>query len=629
MVANQTLDELVTSAASHLMGVTATTLRDVYVELLRELVGHFDVDLSFLRRNDHVAGTTTLIAEWPPRPHLPEPDPLGVVSFAGADRTFAATEHLRAVMITHPDGADDDYQDTVREGSGLPGFFSSATVPLLSNDGTMGVLGFIKFGDREWADLEINALRAVAALLTQVEARVAAEERLRGMAYHDELTGLANRRALIDHLTQRMLVGAAGPVALIFLDVDRLKALNSILGHVSGDQYLKTLTHRLSKVCADHLLARLGGDEFVLVLEDRADESLANAMAEKLRLVAIQPILLGGEEVTRGVSVGVAIGTPGALTASRLMGRADQAMLQSKSRAGNTISVFTAEMRRQTEIRTEIELHLGTAIRHGSLVLHYQPEIDLPSGRILGFEALVRWPHPTQGLLQPGEFIDIAEATNLAGELGRWVTETACRQLKKWHDKYGRENLGISVNVSPAQLITVDFVSDMAKILEECGLEGHCLTLEITEHALLRDTERALATLRGLKEIGVKVAIDDFGTGYSSLAQLKALPEDTLKIDQGFIRDLGVDADDLAIVTSIVGLAQSFGLELVAEGVETRLAATTLLGLGCTRAQGFLFAKPMTDQEAEWVLDRELPLPLARPSNIPSTSPRALTAGCR
>jgi diguanylate cyclase (GGDEF)-like protein len=467
----------------------------------------------------------------------------------------------------------------------------------------MGVLGFIKFGDRQWGDAEINALRAVAALLTQVEARVAAEERLRAMAYHDELTGLANRRALIDHLTGRMLIGAAGPVALIFMDVDRLKALNSVLGHVSGDQYLTTLAHRLSNASNGHLVARLGGDEFVLVMEDCADESLAIAMAEKLRRVAVQPILLGGEEVSRGVSVGVATGTPGALTVSRLMGRADQAMLQSKARGGNSISVYTTEMRRLGELRTEIELHLGTAIRNGSLVLHYQPEVDLVSGRILGFEALVRWPHPTLGLLPPGEFIDIAEATNLAGELGRWVTETACRQLKKWQNRYQQPTLGMSVNVSPAQLITLDYVSTVAQILDECALDGHYLTLEITEHALLRDTDQALTTLRGLKKIGVKVAIDDFGTGYSSLAQLKTLPVDTLKIDQGFVRDLGVGGDDLAIVTSIVGLARSFGLQLVAEGVETTLAATTLLKLGCTRAQGFLFAKPLTAQDAEWALE--------------------------
>jgi diguanylate cyclase (GGDEF)-like protein len=605
MAADRTLDEMVTSAASHLMGVTATTFRVVCEELLRELVGHFDVDLSFFRRNDHIAGTTTLVAEWPARPHIPEPDPLGVVAFDGADRTFAATECLSSVMITHPDGADDDYQDTVRKGSGLPGFVSSATVPLLSNGGTMGVLGFIKFGDRIWGDAEINALRAVAALLTQVEARVAAEERLLSMAYHDELTGLANRRALLDHLTQRMLLGAPGPVALVFLDVDRLKALNSVLGHVSGDQYLRTLALRLSAVSAGHLLARLGGDEFVLVLNGCADESIACVLAEKLRGVAVEPVLLGGEEVSRGVSVGVAIGTPGALTVSRLMGRADQAMLQSKALGGNAISVFTTEMRRRNEIRTDIELHLGTAIRTGSLVLHYQPEIDLVSGRILGFEALVRWPHPTQGLLAPSEFIDIAEATNLAGELGRWVIASACRQLKKWHTRYRRPALGMSVNVSPAQMITLDFVTDVAKILAECALAGDCLTLEITEHALLRDTDQALATLRELKLIGVKVAIDDFGTGYSSLAQLKALPVDTLKIDRGFVRDLGVSADDLAIVSSIVGLAQSFGLQLVAEGVETSLAAKTLLELGCTRAQGFLFAKPLTAQDAEWALDRE------------------------
>ncbi|MGS0688042.1 putative bifunctional diguanylate cyclase/phosphodiesterase [Nakamurella sp. GG22] len=607
MAANRSLDELVTVAASHLMGVTATTLGEASEQLLRELVGYFDVDLSFFRRNDHTARTTILVAEWPPRPHVPEPDPLGVVSFAGADRTFAATEHLSTVMITHPDGTDDDYQDTIRRGSGLPGSVSSVTVPLLSIRDTMGVLGFVTFGDREWRNTEINALRAVAALLTQVEARVAAEERLRSMAYHDELTGLANRRALIDHLNQRMVVGAAGPVALIFLDVDRLKALNSVLGHVSGDQYLKTLAHRLSAASNGHLVARLGGDEFVLVMQHCADESVATLMAEELRRVAVEPIPLGGEEVSRGVSVGVATGTPGALTVSRLMGQADQAMHQSKARGGNTISVFTTEMRRRNEIRTAIELHLGTAIGNGSLVLHYQPEVDLVSGRILGFEALVRWPHPTLGLLPPGEFIAIAEATNLAGELGRWVIETACRQLKKWQHEYRQPTLGMSVNVSPAQLITLDFVTTVSQILDQCGLQGRYLTLEITEQAVLRDTEQALITLRGLKDIGVKVAIDDFGTGYSSLAQLKALPVDTLKIDQGFVRELGVSADDLAIVTSIVGLARSFGLQLVAEGVETTLSAATLLDLGCTRAQGFLFAKPLTAQDAEWALEHETP----------------------
>lgn len=314
---------------------------------------------------------------------------------------------------------------------------------------------------------------------------------------------------------------------------------------------------------------------------------------------------VGGEEISRPVSFGVALGRPGHLTASELMGRADQAMMQSKARGGDQISVFTEEMRRLNKVRNNIELHLGTAIRDGSLILHYQPEVDLVTGTVLGVEALVRWPHPTLGLLQPSSFVDIVEATNLACELGRWVIETGCRQLAEWHRRY--PDLGVSVNVSPAQLITLDFVSTVTQILQSCDVEARLLTVEITEHALVLDTDQALATLRDLKALGVRIAVDDFGTGYSSFAQLKSLPVDTLKIDRGFVRDLGVSAHDLAIVRSIVSLADSFGLELVAEGVETDVAAATLVALGCTRVQGFLFAKPSPAWEIESILGSRMP----------------------
>jgi len=602
------LDELVTKTATDLMGVTAVTLQRASQNLLHQLVDYFDVDLSFLRRNDAARRTTTLVAEWPPRPDIPDPDPLGVVYFADADPIFAATEHLSAVMLTRPDGADEKYQERVREASGIQGGVSSATVPLLDANRTVGVLGFIKFGDRDWDETEINALRAVAALLAQLQARVTAEERLQSLAFHDELTGLANRRALVGYLTRSMEADSSEPVAVIFLDVDRLKAVNSFFGHAAGDQFLRTLASRLEAITGgggDHLLGRLGGDEFVLALSTCPDESAAVAIADRLRCAAREPMSVGGEEISRPVSFGVALGRPGHLTASELMGRADQAMMQSKARGGDQISVFTEEMRRLNKVRNNIELHLGTAIRDGSLILHYQPEVDLVTGTVLGVEALVRWPHPTLGLLQPSSFVDIVEATNLACELGRWVIETGCRQLAEWHRRY--PDLGVSVNVSPAQLITLDFVSTVTQILQSCDVEARLLTVEITEHALVLDTDQALATLRDLKALGVRIAVDDFGTGYSSFAQLKSLPVDTLKIDRGFVRDLGVSAHDLAIVRSIVSLADSFGLELVAEGVETDVAAATLVALGCTRVQGFLFAKPSPAWEIESILGSRMP----------------------
>src|ERR1700712_4738 len=535
------LEDLVTSVATDLMGVTAATLHEASQQLLHQLVDYFEVDLSFLRRNDHELGATILVAEWPPRPEIPVPDPLGVIVFADADPTFAALETLSSVLIVRANHQDDEYQDRVRQGSGVEGV-SLATVPLMTSDTTTGTLGFIKFGDREWEAEEINALRAVAALLAQLQARVAAEERLRYLAYHDELTGLATRRALADHLNLRLAVGAPGPVAVIFIDVDRLKALNSFLGHAAGDDFLHALAQRMKSASAGgHLLARLGGDEFVAVMAGPADEATAAAYADLLRRVANEPVQIGGEEIRRAVSLGLAFGEPGVANVSELMNQADQAMLQAKSRGGNEISVFTAEMRRQNEIRTDIELHLVTAIRGGSLILHYQPEVDMLTGEVTGVEALVRWPHPNLGLLPPGQFIDVIETTNLAGELGRWVLETGCRQLREWHLKFPDDTpIGLSVNVTPAELITRDFASTVAHILAGADLEGRYLTLEITEQAIVRDTEQALATLRGLKEIGVKVAIDDFGTGYSSLAQLKSLPVDGLKIDRGFVQDLGV-----------------------------------------------------------------------------------------
>ena len=305
------LDDLVTSVATDLMGVTAPTLHSASELLLHQLVEYFEVDLSFLRRNDHDLGATVLVAEWPPRPDIPVPDPLGVIFFANADPTFAALESLDSVLIVRPTHDNDEYQDRVRQASGIPQV-SLATVPLMTSQTTSGTLGFIKYGDRAWKTEEINALRAVAALLAQLQARVAAEERLRYLAYHDELTGLATRRALTDHLAERLAPGAAGPVPVIFIDVDRLKALNSFLGHAAGDQFLSTLAHRLKNASPrNHLIARLGGDEFVAIMEGPADEAEATAYADLLRLVANEPVQVGGEEISRAISIGLALGEPG------------------------------------------------------------------------------------------------------------------------------------------------------------------------------------------------------------------------------------------------------------------------------------------------------------------------------
>lgn len=591
------LEELVTAAATRLMGADASSSIPATEGLLRELVEYFDVDAAFLRHHNHQRRTTTLVAEWPARPNIPDPDPLGVIHFETADPVFAATEDLNDVGIIRPDLESAQYQQRVREGSGIPAI-STATVPLRSGEVTTGVLGFIKFGDRDWQPQEINTLKAIAALLTQLQARLKAERSLRYLAQHDELTGLANRRAMLAVLESRLVADQPGPAALLFLDIDRLKAMNDFLGHQAGDEFLAAVAARLrDRACPDDFVARLGGDEFVVVLAAPADVDAASSVAEHVQRVLNELMVLGGQTISRTVSIGVSIAHPGITEVSQWLGNADQAVLLAKAQGGNGIVVFTREMKEGNALRNDIELHLRAAIHEGSLVLHYQPEVDLRTGELTGAEALVRWHHPTLGLLQPDSFIGIAEATNLAAELGHWVINEACRQLAAWQYEIPELTLGLRVNVSPVQLIAVDFVDTVAAVLAEHGIDPHRLTLEITEHAVVSDLATVLVTLRGLRESGIQIAIDDFGTGYSSLAQLKTLPVNTLKIDKGFVLELGTNRDDLAIVSSIIGLATAFGLDIVAEGVETELGAQTLRDLGCVKAQGYLYSRPVPAPE--------------------------------
>ena len=596
------LEELVTDVATQLMPVTSETLLPSLEKVLRELVEYFDVDVSFVRRHDHKRRTTTLMAEWPPRPNIPDPDPLGVISFETADPIFALSEHLDDVGIFRPEVATAEYQDRVREGSGVPAI-SGATVPLRSGDVTTGVLGFLKYGDRDWSAGEINALKAIAALLAHLQGRLVAEQALQHLAEHDELTGLANRRSLMRHLHARIAAGQPHPAALLFVDVDRLKAINDFLGHLAGDQFIAAIAARLrAHACPADFVARLGGDEIIIVIARPCDTDAAIVAATRVMDLLSEPVSLGGQEVTRSVSIGVSVAEPGQCSGSQWLRDADQAMLAAKAEGGNVVVPFTAEMKKRNAVRNDIELHLRTAIADGSLVLYYQPEVELQTGRVIGVEALVRWHHPTLGLLQPDSFIGVAEATNLAGELGRWVLQEACRQYAMWQSEIPDLQLCLRVNVSPVQLIAVDFVDTVRALLAEHGIGRGHLTLEITEHAVVGDLETVLRTLRDLRTIGVQVAIDDFGTGYSSLAQLKALPVNALKIDQGFVRELGINPDDLAIVRSIVELAESFGLDIVAEGVETTLAARTLSALGCVRAQGYLFSPPLPVAELHDIL---------------------------
>ena len=608
----RTLDEVVTAVATELMAVNAATSAAVSERVLSDLVGHFGVDFSFLRHNDHDLRATRLIAEWPVRPEIPDPDPIGLVFFAEADPVFAAAETAKEILVFRPEPATDDYQKTIEEGRNIP-MTSMAVVPMLSGEVTTGCLGFVKIGDREWTPAELNALKAIASLFAQLQARIAAEDQLRFLAEHDDLTGLNNRRALLAHLDQRLAPGEPGPVSALFLDLDRLKAINDYLGHTAGDWFIRVFSKRLREGAeGPNLIARLGGDEFVVVPVAPMSAADAEALASQLQATLRERVSIDGEMLTRTVSIGVALGVPGRDTTSDLLRRADQALLAAKSGGGNKIAVFSDDMSLKGEFRNDIELHLASAIENGALVLHYLPEVDMRTGEILAFEALVRWQHPTRGLLSPNAFIGVAESINFAGELGRWVMRAGCAEFRKWRSKGIGLDAVLRLNVSPVQLVTEGFVETVAGIIDEFGLDGGSVCLEITESVVVQDIETTRITLAGLKEVGVQIAIDDFGTGYSVLSHLKSLPVDTLKIDKSFVRELGTNPGDLAIVRAVIALAESFGLELVAEGVETEEAALTLLRHGCHRAQGFLLSRPVAGDAMEALLaQRRIPLPFS------------------
>jgi diguanylate cyclase len=591
------LDDLVTEAAAKLMAATAGDHAAISEQVVADVVSQFGVDFGFLRHNDHTIHATVLVALWPPRPFVPDPDPIGVVYFADADPVFAQAENLKVPDVLRPAPANEEYQRNIEAGTGIPNS-TIACVPLLSGDVTSGTLGFVKIGDREWLPAELNALKAIATLFAQVQARIKAEVRLQYLAEHDDLTGLLNRRALIARLDERLAAGRPGPVALVYINLDRLKAVNDHLGHKAGDRFIEVFAQLLRDAADDSsVIARFGGDEFVVVPNEPLDADAAEELARQLQQRVYKQVEVDGETITRTVSIGVGVGEPGRDTSSDILRRADQAVVSAKSVGGNAVVAFDPEMAEKYAIRNDIELHLEGIIDsdNGALVLHYLPEFDMRTGEILGTEALIRWRHPTRGLLMPDSFMGVVESINLAGKLGRLIMRSACAQFSDWRNDGLAGDTVLRINVSPAQLVTDGFVGLVAATLDEFVLDARTVCLEITEHVVVKDIDTTHKTLAGLKEIGVQVAIDDFGTGYSALTYLKSLPVDALKIDKEFVRDLGTDAaySDLAILKQVVALADAFGLDVIAEGVETAAAARALLDLGCYRAQGFLLSRPL------------------------------------
>lgn len=434
-----------------------------------------------------------------------------------------------------------------------------------------------------------------------------AEKRLQWEATHDLLTGLPNRTLFtkqLDHAIERAKKDAGYSFAVLFLDLDRFKNINDSLGHDVGDLLLKEIARRLrTRVHATDAVARLGGDEFVVLLENTADLRNATEVAKRLQDEIRAPLKLYGHELFTTASIGVVLGSARYDKPEELLRDADTAMYRAKEGGKARHAVFDVAMRTRAVSLLRLETDLRRAVEQGEFVVYYQPIVWLASGEVMGFEALVRWKHPERGLVPPKEFVLLAEETGLIDPIGLFVLREACAQAALWHSRFpDHRPLTMSVNVSGVQLARPDLADKVANVLEDTGVDGRALVLEITESALIRDEAAAAATFSRLKDLGVQVYVDDFGTGHSSLAALHRYPVDALKIDRSFVSGVGISEEKEEIVQTISSLAHHLGMNVAAEGIETSEQLERLREMGCDRGQGSLFSRPITGEAAEAIL---------------------------
>ncbi len=462
-------------------------------------------------------------------------------------------------------------------------------------DGAQGwrVVSKVPLHDQE------GRVSAILCTYEDITERKASEEHTRFLVYHDGLTELPNHLLAFDRLQQAMAYAdrEGSKVALLFLDLDNFKTINDSLGHTIGDKVLREVASRLRQCVRDtDTVSRQGGDEFLIVVPALSDTEASAPVLDKLLQSIHMPMEIDGHELGTTVSIGIAIFPDDGRDFESLMKKADTAMYQAKEAGRNTYCFFNKHMNDDVLENLQMRSGLGRALERGEFTLHYQPQIDLNSGALVGVEALVRWQHPTLGLVPPGRFIPVAEETGMIVGIGEWVMQEACRQAAAWQ-KAGHPRMSMAVNLSAIQFKRGDVEKTVMRALAQSGLDPALLELELTESILIRDTENILATVRRIKLLGVMLSIDDFGTGYSSLSYLKRFSVDKLKIDQSFIRHLATDSDDAAIVRAVVQMARSLGLRTIAEGVEDERVLKYLRIYHCDEAQGYHIARPMPAED--------------------------------
>jgi diguanylate cyclase (GGDEF)-like protein/PAS domain S-box-containing protein len=429
--------------------------------------------------------------------------------------------------------------------------------------------------------------------------RLQSEERLHHLAHHDPLTDLPNRLLLQDRLKQAMLEAGQNDrlVAVMFLDLDRFKTINDTLGHDIGDALLKTVAERLA-ICLrpGDTVSRLGGDEFTLILANVAHVDDVTRVAQKILDQFISPFRIGGRDLFVSPSIGITLYPLDEKLPENLLKDADVAMYRAKELGGNRLQFYTPELNLRAARRLELETGLRQALERQEFILHYQPLVDMRTGRIRGMEALLRWQHPEFGLIPPLDFIPLAEEIGLIIPIGEWVLKTACAQIQAWH-KTGFPTLQVAVNLSSKQLRDKNLIATVRQALAESGLEPRYLDLELTESVLMQDMEQATTILKELKAVGISFSLDDFGTGYSSLSYLKRFPIDYLKIDRSFVRDITTDPVGAGLVKAIIAMANVLRIKVIAEGVETYEQLDFLRSHGCDITQGYFCSKPLAAED--------------------------------
>ncbi len=525
-------------------------------------------------------------------------------------RTYASGQPLWIADVTQVKGLMKRASLVTK--AGLHGAFA---FPLLLGNAVLGVMEFFHRDVREPDDMLIQITGSIGSQIGQYMVRKEAEERVRHLAQYDELTGLSNRSMFNQQLTRALARARRNDksLAILFIDLDRFKNINDTLGHDAGDRVLKEVAERLRGCLRESdTVGRLGGDEFVVLIEELSQPVQVAAVAQKILaamaipfvasvaqkiLVAVAiPFILDAQEYHITASIGISTYPADSEDMQSLLKNADISMYRAKEQGKNNYQFYSSQMNVHTLERLALESNLRRALERNEFLLHYQPRVDIGSGRITGMEALVRWQQPAKMLIPPAQFIPLAEETGLIVPIGEWVLKTACAQNKSWQDQ-GLPPLRMAVNLSARQFAHEKLLQDVARVLNETGLDPATLEFEITESMVMRNPEHAVKLLNALKAMGIHLSIDDFGTGYSSLSYLKRFPIDSVKIDRSFIRDIPGDADDAAITQAIIAMAHSLRLKVIAEGVETTEQLRFLRDHGCDEMQGYYFSKPLPESE--------------------------------